>query len=82
VVDGRGEKSSLGKPNVSLREFKYDDWKYVHEYASQERACQYQPWGPNSEGDTKTFVSAIVEMRRKNHVLVLLWQWCCRKVAR
>jgi RimJ/RimL family protein N-acetyltransferase len=56
-----GEMSNLGEPNVSLREFKNEDWEYVHEYASQEKACLYQPWGPNSEEDTQTFVSTIVE---------------------
>lgn len=51
----------MEKVNISLREFQLDDWKDVHEYASQERACTYQPWGPNSEDQTRAFVGKIIE---------------------
>jgi RimJ/RimL family protein N-acetyltransferase len=53
------------KRNISLREIQFDDWKEVHEYASQERVCTYQPWGPNSEDDTRTFVRMIIEDTQK-----------------
>ena len=43
-----------------LREFKHDDWKFVHEYASQEIVSQYQGWGPNKEEDSRGFVSQII----------------------
>jgi RimJ/RimL family protein N-acetyltransferase len=51
----------LERLNISLREFQFNDWKDVHEYASQERACVYQPWGPNSEDETKAYVQVIIE---------------------
>lgn len=51
----------MEKLNISLREFQFDDWKEVHLYASQERACIYQPWGPNNEDETKAFVKKIIE---------------------
>lgn len=41
---------------VYLRELKESDWIDVHQYASQEIASKYQPWGPNSEDETKAFV--------------------------
>ena len=47
--------------NTTIREFQFDDWKEIHKYASQERACIYQPWGPNSEKDTKEFARMIIE---------------------
>ena len=56
----------MEKLNITLREFQFDDWKEVHEYASQERACIYQPWGPNNEDETKAFVRMIVEDAQKN----------------
>lgn len=57
--------SSLERHNISLREFKYDDWKDIHEYASQESVCRYQPWGPNSESESKEFVNKIIEDSHK-----------------
>lgn len=51
----------MEKLNISLREFQLDDWKDVHEYAAQECVCRYQPWGPNSEEQTRDFVSKIIE---------------------
>ncbi|MWC29285.1 GNAT family N-acetyltransferase [Paenibacillus sp. MMS18-CY102] len=43
-----------------LRELTHDDWIDVHKYASQEIVCQYQPWGPNTEEDTKNFVDQAI----------------------
>ena len=37
------------------------DWLDVHQYASQAIVCQYQPWGPNTEDESKHFVRQIVE---------------------
>lgn len=51
----------MDKPNVSLREFEFDDWMAVHKYASQERACIYQPWGPNNEDQTKEYIYKIIK---------------------
>ncbi len=39
-----------------LRELEFDDWERVHSYASQKRVCTYQPWGPNSEDESKGYV--------------------------
>lgn len=51
----------MEKLNVLLREFQFDDWKDIHEYASLERACTYQPWGPNNEEETKSYVQKIID---------------------
>lgn len=50
---------------ISFREFRFDDWKAVHEYASQERVCLYQPWGPNNENETKDFVNLVIADTQK-----------------
>ncbi len=52
---------NLRSERVFLREFIESDWEDVHKYASQEIACQYQPWGPNSVEDSKTFVQQSIE---------------------
>lgn len=50
-----------------LREFVESDWKQVHKYASQLVVCQFQPWGPNTEGETKEFVQNILrDMKQIN----------------
>jgi len=37
-----------------------DDWLAVHEWASTDVACRYQPWGPNTERETREFVDQAV----------------------
>lgn len=52
---------------VNLREMEEKDWVDVHKYASQEKACQYQPWGPNSEQESEDFVKQVIlDAKRKN----------------
>lgn len=43
---------------VRLRPIVESDAPRVHEWASQERACRYQGWGPNSVSQTADFVAA------------------------
>lgn len=45
---------------IYLREIETGDWIDVHAYASQEIVCQYQPWGPNSEQDSREYVEEII----------------------
>jgi RimJ/RimL family protein N-acetyltransferase len=49
-------KVSLSNKRLLLRGLTKNDWVDVHKYASQESVCQYQPWGPNREEDSKGFV--------------------------
>lgn len=41
---------------IILRELDYADWVSVHRYASLKEVCQFQPWGPNSIEETKSYV--------------------------
>ncbi|WP_409295543.1 GNAT family N-acetyltransferase [Peribacillus sp. SCS-26] len=43
-----------------LREMLETDWPQVHAYASQEKVCQFQPWGPNSRQDTKEYIQEVL----------------------
>ena len=38
---------------VTLRPIEMRDWRRVHEWASTEAACRFQPWGPNRPEDSK-----------------------------
>lgn len=44
--------------DVLLRPIEEDDWPAVHAWASQERVCRYQSWGPNTPEQTHEFVLA------------------------
>ena len=46
---------------LTLRDFRIDDWKAVHEYAADPRAVSRLPWGPNSADQTIEFVRAAIE---------------------
>lgn len=45
---------------VTLRELQETDWVDVHSYASLPIVCKYQPWGPNSEEDSREFVQQVI----------------------
>ncbi|TDC10168.1 N-acetyltransferase [Streptomyces sp. 8K308] len=46
---------------VSLERIEFTDWRDVHAWARLPEACRYQPWGPNTEEQTRAFVRAAVE---------------------
>ena len=49
-----------------LREFDKGDFLSVHSYASDPEVSKYQPWGPNSEADTKTFLEESIKYQLDN----------------
>ncbi|MDX8291036.1 GNAT family protein [Metabacillus indicus] len=55
------KNSTITGEQIFLREMRQEDWLGVHQYASQERSCAFQPWGPNSEEETKAFVRQVIE---------------------
>jgi ribosomal-protein-alanine N-acetyltransferase len=46
--------------DVQLRPVRLTDWPAVHTWGQLEQVCRYQPWGPNSEGETRVFVEGAV----------------------
>lgn len=46
-----------GRTALVLRPIEVADADRVHEWASQERACRFQPWGPNTREETDVFVT-------------------------
>ena len=41
------------------------DWKAVHEYACDAEVVRYLEWGPNSEGETVTFLDGTISCQRE-----------------
>lgn len=70
-------KIIISNERLLLREFTDSDWIDVHKYASQEIVCQYQPWGPNTEEDSKDFVNQVIkdsiEKPRKRFVFAIVY---------
>lgn len=55
-----GMVHNLKNNRFKLREMEEEDWTDVHIYASQPIVCQHQPWGPNSEEETKDFLEQVL----------------------
>ena len=55
----------LRSDRLILREFKVSDWQGVHEYASNEEVCRYQPWGPNTVEESRGFVRQVLADREE-----------------
>ncbi|MFF3906366.1 GNAT family N-acetyltransferase [Streptomyces sp. NPDC001848] len=46
--------------SVTLAKIAAEDWTAIHSWACLEEACRYQPWGPNTEDQTRHFVELAV----------------------
>ncbi|MBV8682949.1 MAG: GNAT family N-acetyltransferase [Caulobacteraceae bacterium] len=43
-----------------LRDFRAEDFEAVHAYASDPEVVRFMPWGPNTEDDTREFLTRVV----------------------
>ncbi|RPK48162.1 GNAT family protein [Streptomyces sp. ADI93-02] len=50
----------MSQYSVTLDKIAFDDWQDVHSWAGLAEACRFQPWGPNTEDQTRHFVKAAV----------------------
>ncbi|MEW4327715.1 GNAT family protein [Rossellomorea marisflavi] len=63
--------------SIHLRELQRSDWPAVHRYASLEIVSRYQPWGPNSEEETRQYVDEVLrdatkqDRRRFTYAVIL-----------
>ncbi|WP_051965728.1 GNAT family N-acetyltransferase [Kitasatospora mediocidica] len=46
---------------VTLSKVELADWQAVHAWARLPEVCRYQPWGPNTEAETRAHVAAAVQ---------------------
>ena len=64
---------TLRTARLDIRDLVPDDWRAVHDYASDEAVTRYLSWGPNTEQDTRAFVDAAcrdaAEQPRRNFAL-------------
>ena len=58
---------------VALRPIEMADADRVHEMASQERACRFQPWGPNTREETDSFVTEAARTWEQPEGARLVW---------
>lgn len=58
---------------LSLRPIEMSDAGRVHEWASVERACRYQPWGPNTRDETEHFVAEAVRATKRPNWSRQVW---------
>lgn len=56
----------INTERLVLREFNEVDWRAVHRYASDPEVVRYMDWGPNTEEETRAFVSrALTHQKEK-----------------
>src|SRR5579885_1198035 len=56
----------LESERLLLRDWKNSDWQAAFEYASDPEVSKYMNWGPNTERETKAFItSAIMSISEK-----------------
>ena len=55
----------LETPRLILREFVLDDWRAVHDYASDPEVTRFMGWGPNDEAASQHFVATVVAKRKE-----------------
>ena len=66
---------AIKSERLSLREFEETDWQEVHIYASDPKVVRFMDWGPNTEEETKAFISRSIssqkEKPRKRYTLAI-----------
>jgi ribosomal-protein-alanine N-acetyltransferase len=67
------ERGEHERTALSLRPIEIADAGRVHEWASVERACRYQPWGPNTRNETEDFVAEAVRVTRRRNGSRQVW---------
>ena len=55
----------LQTERLLLREFVAEDWRAVHEYATDPEVVRYMPFGPNTEEESKAFVEQVLAVQRE-----------------
>jgi len=52
-------------PRLTLRELRAEDWAQVHAYARDLEVVRFMDWGPNSEADTRAFITQAMALNRQ-----------------
>jgi ribosomal-protein-alanine N-acetyltransferase len=59
------ENLLLETERLILREVKEEDWQSVHEYGSDPEVVRYLTFGPNTEDETKAFISRVLANQKE-----------------
>ncbi|MEV0699048.1 GNAT family protein [Saccharopolyspora sp. NPDC050389] len=51
----------MSQRSVTLGKIVFADWQAIHSWACLAEVCRYQPWGPNTQGQTQDFVDSAVK---------------------
>ncbi len=73
VIRRGDELNVVVASDVSLRPITVEDWPAVHEWASTEEACPYQPWGPNTPAQTLAFAEDAASAWRQEPQSRYVW---------
>lgn len=49
-----------------IRDFVEEDWDSVHSYASNKNVVHFMEWGPNTEEETKNFISMAIDFQQQS----------------
>lgn len=58
---------TLETPRLVLRDYLFEDWEPIHVYAQDPEFSKYEPWGPNSEEDSRKFVTDMLKLAGEPH---------------
>ena len=56
-LDQHAGARQMETPRLVLREFQLSDYDTVHSYASDADLVKFMPWGPNTENETRAFLT-------------------------
>jgi RimJ/RimL family protein N-acetyltransferase len=56
----------LNTERLKLREITQQDFKEVHEYASDPETVKYMPFGPNTEEETREFINRNLKRQQED----------------
>lgn len=74
--DAQNSDILIETDRLILREFRKDDWKEIHLYASDPEVVRFMPWGPNTVEHTRNFVDLALaenakDPRTEYHLVVI-----------
>ncbi|MCT4565741.1 MAG: GNAT family N-acetyltransferase [Maledivibacter sp.] len=58
--------SLIETSRLRLRDFIKEDWESIHIYASNKDVVKFMEWGPNTEEDTKNFISMAIYSQKQS----------------
>ena len=64
------ETPTLQTERLILRDFKEEDWRDIHEYDADAETVKYMPFGPNTEDETKAFISKSFDRKKESPRLI------------